>query len=68
MPAWLSQRGPGWYERQGLSLRVREPIELRAITVNPVAPQSHSFDSARLRAAVGAVAAGVAVLDVREPD
>jgi hypothetical protein len=64
---FLSQRGPGWYERQGISLRVREPIELHAITVNPVAPQSHSFDSARLRAAVAGAAKDVAVLDVREP-
>jgi hypothetical protein len=64
---FLSRRGPRWYERQGLSLRVREPIELRAITVNPVAPQSHSFGSAPLREAIAAaVGDEIPVIDVRE--
>jgi len=63
---FLTRRGPRWYERQGLSLRVREPIELRAITVNPVAPQSHSFDSVRLRAEISAAVGDVPVVDVRE--
>ena len=44
---FLSRRGPGWYGRQGIAIEVLRAIELRAITVNPVAPQSHSFDSAR---------------------
>jgi hypothetical protein len=65
---FLSRRGPGWYRRQGISIEVREPIELRAITVNPVAPQAHSFPSADLREAISEAIPGVPVLDVRDPD
>jgi hypothetical protein len=64
---FLSHRGVGWYRRQGISIEVKHPIVLRAITVNPVAPQSHSFDSATLRAAVADAVADVPVLDVRAP-
>ena len=63
---FLSRRGPGWYGRQGIAIEVLRAIELRAITVNPVAPQSHSFDSAALRAAIAAAVGEVPVLDVRE--
>ncbi|HWX75508.1 MAG TPA: hypothetical protein VNZ05_09385 [Solirubrobacteraceae bacterium] len=63
---FLSRHGPGWYGRQGLALEVLRPISLRAITVNPVAPQSHSFDSERLRAAIAAAVGEVPVFDVRE--
>jgi hypothetical protein len=64
---FLSQRAPSWYRRQGLSIEVRRSVELKALTVNPVAPQSHRFDSDELRAALAAVADGVAVIDVRDP-
>jgi hypothetical protein len=40
---FLARRGPSWYRRQGLSIEVLRAIELKAITVNPVAPQSHRF-------------------------
>jgi hypothetical protein len=63
---FLSEHAPGWYRRQGVALEVRRPIELRAITVNPVAPQSHAFDSAELRAAIAAAVGEVPVFDVRE--
>src|SRR5207245_11333694 len=63
---FLSRRGAGWYRRQGISIEVLRPIALKAITVNPVAPQSHSFDSATLRAALGAAVGDVPVLDVRD--
>jgi hypothetical protein len=63
---FLSHRGVRWYERQGISIEVLRPIKLQAITVNPVAPQSHSFDSASLREAIAAAVEGVPVLDVRE--
>jgi hypothetical protein len=39
-------------------------IELKAITVNPVAPESHRFDSERLRALIGEAVGDVPVLDV----
>jgi len=65
---FLSGRGPGWYRRQGLRIEVREQTELKAITVNPVAPRSHSFDSVQLRALLGGAIADVPIFDVRDPD
>ncbi len=65
---FLSRHGPGWYRRQGLAIEALRAIELRAITVNPVAPQSHRFDSERLRALLRAALGDVAVLDVLGPD
>ncbi len=61
---FLSRRGPRWYERQGIAIEVLRTIELRAITVNPVAPQSHRFESARLRELIAAAVPDVPVLDV----
>jgi hypothetical protein len=65
---FLSERGPGWYRRQGIELRVLEPISLRAVTVNPVAPQSHSFDSGELRERVQEAVPDVPVFDVMAAD
>jgi hypothetical protein len=64
---FLSRRGPSWYERQGLSIAVLNTIELMAITVNPIAPQSHRFDSQQLRELIEAAVPGVPVLDVLDP-
>jgi hypothetical protein len=64
---FLAERGPGWYRRQGLSIEVLQTIDLRAITVNPLAPQSHSFDSQRLREMIGDAVPDVPVLDVLDP-
>lgn len=61
---FLSRRGPRWYARQGVSIEVLQTIELKAITVNPLAPQSHSFDSQVLRELIEAAVADVPVLDV----
>jgi hypothetical protein len=61
---FLSRRGPRWYERQGVSIEVLQTIELKAITVNPVAPQSHRFESRTLREMIEAAVPGVPVLDV----
>lgn len=61
---FLSRRGPGWYARQGIAIGVRRTIELRAITVNPVAPRSHVLDSRALCEALRAAVADVPVLDV----
>jgi hypothetical protein len=64
---FLSRRAPSWYERQGVAIAVRRTIELKAITVNPVAPQSHVLDSRALRESIEAAVAGdVPVLDVRD--
>jgi hypothetical protein len=64
---FLSQRSPSWYRRQGLEIEVLQTIDLQAITVNPVAPQSHRFDSQRLRELIEAAIPGVPVLDVLDP-
>jgi hypothetical protein len=61
---FLSRRGPRWFARQGVSIEVLRTIELKAITVNPVAPQSHRFDSHTLRELIEAAVADVPVLDV----
>jgi hypothetical protein len=62
--AFLSRRGPSWYGRQGISIEVQHTIELKAITVNPLAPQSHRFDSQQLRELIEAAIPDVPVLDV----
>ena len=64
---FLWKRGPEWYSQQGVHLRVLTRIELRALTVNPLAPQSHRFDSATLRAALEQAIPGVPVFDVLHP-
>lgn len=63
---FISRHGPGWYRRQGIAIEVSHPIDLRAITVNPVAPRSHHFQSRRLRELIEVAIPGVPVLDVRE--
>ena len=61
---FLSSHGPSWYRRQGLAIEVRQTIELKAITVNPLAPQSHRFDSRQLRELIESAVPDVPVLDV----
>jgi hypothetical protein len=65
---FLSKRGPAWYRRQGIQFHVLQPIELQAITINPVAPQSHSFDSVQLRAMLAQAIADVPIFDVLHGD
>jgi hypothetical protein len=65
---FLWKRGPEWYARQGVRLRTLRRIELRALTVNPVAPQSHRFDSAQLRKLVQQAIPDVPVFDMLHPD
>jgi hypothetical protein len=61
---FLSERGPAWYRRQGVHLQTVNGIDLEALTVNPVAPQSHRFDSAQLRALMEEAIPDVPVFDV----
>jgi hypothetical protein len=58
---FLSHRGPSWYRRQGVAIEVLRTIDLKAITVNPVAPQSHRFDSQELRGLIEAAVPDVPV-------
>jgi hypothetical protein len=64
---FLSRRGPRWYARQGIAIEVQRTIALKAITVNPLAPQSHRFDSQMLRELLSAAVSDVPVLDVLDP-
>jgi hypothetical protein len=65
---FLWKRGPDWYRRQGVHLRTFDRIALEAITVNPVAPQSHRFDSEQLRTLMRETIPDVPVFDVLHPD
>jgi hypothetical protein len=65
---FLSERGVGWYRRQGLDVRALAPIELLALTVNPLAPRSHRFDSVELRARLQQEISDVPIVDVLHPD
>jgi hypothetical protein len=65
---FLSKRGPAWYRRQGIAIEVLNAIELCAITVNPVAPQSHIFDSLQLRTLLAQALEDVPIFDVLHPD
>jgi hypothetical protein len=64
---FLTQHGPDWYRRQGVEIEVRTTIDLKAITVNPVAPQSHRFDSRRLRELIAEAVGKMPILDVLDP-
>lgn len=65
---FLWKRGPDWYRRQGVHLQTVNSIRLQAITVNPVAPQSHSFDSAELRGLLEEAIPDVPIFDVLDAD
>ncbi|HSZ05709.1 MAG TPA: hypothetical protein VK778_11015 [Solirubrobacteraceae bacterium] len=66
--AFLWKRGPEWYRLQGVLLQTLAHIELRAITVNPVAPQSHRFDSAQLCALLREAIPDVPIFDVLDAE
>lgn len=65
---FLADRAPSWYRAQGIDIRSLAAIELQAITVNPLAPQSHRFDSAELRQLLREAIGGVPIMDVLQPD
>lgn len=62
---FLQTRSPRWYQRRGVHLEVLRRVDLCAITVNPVAPLSHRFDSGGLREAIAQIPSHVPVFDVR---
>jgi hypothetical protein len=65
---FIRAHSPGWYRRRGLHLEVLEEVDLTALTVNPQAPLSHSFDSTHLRTTIEAVLpVEIPVVDVRAP-
>jgi hypothetical protein len=64
---FLSDHGPDWYRDQGVDITVEHPTALLAIAVNPVAPQSHRFDSAQLRSQLREAIPDTPFLDVLDP-
>jgi hypothetical protein len=62
---FLRTRSPRWYRETNVYVEVLRWVDLRAITVNPVAPLSHSFDSDGLRAAITKIASRVPIFDVK---
>jgi hypothetical protein len=66
--AVLLENGLHRHRRRGLRIRVVRPTEVVALTVNPVAPQSHRFDSRELRAHLSDAISGVPIFDVLAPD
>jgi hypothetical protein len=65
---FLADRGAEWYGRSGVQLRALRAIDLKALTVNPLAPRSHTFDSARLRSLLADAIPGLPIFDVLDPD
>lgn len=65
---FIHSHSPGWYRERGLQLEVLNEVELSAVTVNPTAPLSHSFDSTQLRTTIQQVLPeGLPVIDVKSP-
>lgn len=65
---FLADRGPSWYAGHDIALHVARPIALTAITVNPMAPRSHRFDTVRLQTLLRDAITGVPLFDVLHPD
>jgi len=65
---FLSSHGVGWYRRQEIELRATRSAPLLALTVNPVAPRSHSFDSRELRGRLDHALEELPILDVCAPE
>lgn len=61
---YLDRRPLRWYERRGIRFAVLRRTRLNAITVNPVAPPTHRFDSEELRRRLTEKLAGIAIRDV----
>ncbi len=61
---FLTRRSLRFYAAHGVTIEALEPIRLAAITVNPVAPLAHSFESLSFRERVRDAAPDVPVFDV----
>jgi hypothetical protein len=64
---FLSDRPLQFYRGHGLNILALQRVNLLAITVNPIAPGAHSFDSERLVGMLEQAIPGVPVLDVLSP-
>jgi len=63
---FLTDRSYDWYRKQNIAIEVLRPISLRAVTVNPIAPQSHRFDGKQLLALMREAIPDVNVFDVKQ--
>lgn len=61
---FLSNRSCSWYRGYGVSIEVLRPTVLAGLTVNPVAPLAHRFDSVVLRGELSAKLPGLFVCDL----
>jgi hypothetical protein len=64
---FLTQRPLEFYRRHGLNILALHPVTLLALTVNPVAPGAHRFDSDQLRGLLAEQIPGLPVIDVLSP-
>ena len=64
---FLENRNVLYYEKRGLTIRVMTPSNILAVTVNPVSPLSHSFDSDLLVSGIKSKLPGLPVYDVLSP-
>jgi len=62
---FLTRRPLAWYRRHALNIQALQRVDLMAITVNPLAPGAHRFDSEELLGLLGQAIPGVPLLDVR---
>ncbi|MFH1119643.1 MAG: hypothetical protein V1775_07445 [Bacteroidota bacterium] len=60
-------RSMSFYEKKGIDIRVLFPSNLLALTLNPVAPLSHFFDSDSFQHAIKQKVQGLPVYDVLSP-
>jgi hypothetical protein len=60
---FLARRSLSWLRHQGIDIRVLRPTTLLAITLNPLAPGSHAFDSKRLRALLAQAIQDIPIFD-----
>jgi hypothetical protein len=64
---FLTDREPSWYGNNNVDIHVAQTAVLAAITVNPVAPQSHRFDTVRLQTLLRDAITGVPIFDIQDP-
>jgi hypothetical protein len=63
---FLTRRSFSWYEEKGVSIRVIRQINIRAVTVNPVSPASHEFDSVHFREEISRILPDTPVFNALE--
>jgi hypothetical protein len=65
---FLTRRSIGFYDARGVAVEALSPIRLVAVTVNPVAPLAHRFDSLRMRELVADAVPDIPTFDLLNPD